>query len=105
MNVTALIIFIYATLILVGGVIGFCKAGSIPSLISGIVFDVLLSICAVAMLKKKAWGQYTALILTFIIDAFFTLRFTKTLQFFPAGFMSLLSLVVLIILALQIRKK
>jgi len=33
------------------------------------------------------------------------LRFTKTLQFFPAGFMSLLSLVVLIILALQIRKK
>jgi F0F1-type ATP synthase assembly protein I len=45
-----------------------------------------------------------ALGFTFALDAFFTHRFAKSLHFFPSGMMSLISLIVLIVVALKIRK-
>lgn len=104
MKVTATIVFSYAMLILIGGFIGHLKAGSTASLISGITFGTLLTLCAYAIAKGKIIAQYFALILTFFLDGFFTFRFAKTLYFIPAGMMSLLSLAVLIVIALKIRR-
>jgi uncharacterized membrane protein (UPF0136 family) len=104
MKVTATIVFIYALLILIGGVIGYAKVASIASLVSGITFGTALSFCALAIARGKTEAQYLALILTFFLDSFFTYRFAKTLHFFPAGLMSLLSLAVLIVIALKIRR-
>jgi hypothetical protein len=61
-------------------------------------------LCAWGIGAGKKAAEYAALILTFVLDGFFTFRFAKTLKFFPAGFMSLLSLAVLIFIALKIRK-
>ncbi|HEY2810355.1 MAG TPA: TMEM14 family protein [Rhabdochlamydiaceae bacterium] len=104
MKVTATIVFAYSVLILLGGLIGHLKAGSSASLISGLCFGVALSLCAYAIAKGKILAQYLALILTFILDGFFTFRFAKTLHFVPAGMMSLLSLAVIIVIALKIRR-
>ena len=104
MKVTATIVFAYSLLILLGGVIGYLKAGSSASLIAVVTFAVLLSLCSYAIAKGKIAAQYFALGLTFFLDGFFTFRFAKTLHFIPAGMMSLLSLVVLIVIALKIRK-
>jgi uncharacterized membrane protein (UPF0136 family) len=104
MKVTATIVFAYALLILLGGLIGHVKAGSYASLISGITFGAALLLCAYAMAKGKILGQYLALILTLFLDGFFTFRFAKTLHFVPAGMMSLFSLAVLIVIALKIRR-
>jgi len=103
MKKTGSIVLIYGLLVFVGGLIGHYKSASIPSLISGIVFGILLLISAFAMFKKKPWGQWSALLLAFILDAFFTWRFAKSLKFFPGGFMSLVSLAMVIILALRIK--
>lgn len=104
MKITAWIVGIYACVILVGGVIGYAKAGSVPSLASGVIFSSLLLICSYAISKGKLVAQYVALCLTFILDGFFTHRFAKTLNFVPSGLMSLLSLIVIIVIALKIRK-
>jgi uncharacterized membrane protein (UPF0136 family) len=73
-------------------------------LISGGSFGLALLISAHFISKGKIAAQYFALILTFLLDGIFTYRFAKTLHFFPTGFLSLLSLAVLIMIALKIRK-
>jgi uncharacterized membrane protein (UPF0136 family) len=105
MKNTAIVVFAYALLILVGGWMGHVKAGSNASLISGIGFGLALSLCSLWIAKGKPAAYYLALILTFFLDAFFTFRFTKTHHFMPAGLMSLVSLVMLVFLALKIQKK
>lgn len=95
------IVLIYALLILIGGVMGHLKTGSTASLVSGIAFGLLLLLCAASLLTKRKplWGAYGALILTFILDGFFSWRFIKTHAFLPAGLLSLISLAVLLYLA------
>lgn len=105
MKTTGVVLFSYALLVLVGGWFGYSKAGSTASLISGIAFGLALSLCALGIVKGKAVAHYSALVLTFFLDAFFTLRFIKTHHFMPAGLMSLLSLILLLFLALRIKKK
>lgn len=104
MKITAIIVFIYGLLITLGGIMGFVKAGSNASLVSGISFGVPLLIAAHYISQGKIAAQYFALILTFILDGVFTYRFAKTLNFFPAGFLSLASLAVLIVITLKVRK-
>jgi uncharacterized membrane protein (UPF0136 family) len=95
----AFIVLIYSILILVGGFIGHAKAGSTASLVWGLVFGFLLLVAAGGMLRRRLWGTYLAIILTLILDGFFTYRFLTTHNFMPAGLLSILSLVVLLLLA------
>jgi uncharacterized membrane protein (UPF0136 family) len=104
MKVTATIVFVYGLIIAFGGIMGYVKGGSHVSLILGSLFGVALLICAYFISKKHLAAQYISLALTFALDGIFTYRFAKTLHFFPAGFLSLASLAVLIILALKIRR-
>jgi uncharacterized membrane protein (UPF0136 family) len=104
MKATAVIVCIYGLLIALGGIMGFVQSGSTISLISGSSFGVALLLCSYLIAKGKSAARYAALVLTFLLDAIFTFRFTKTLHFMPAGLLSILSLVVLIVITLQIRK-
>lgn len=104
MKVTATLVFVYGLLITLGGLFGFIKGGSNISLISGGSFGISLLIAAHFISQGKIIAQYFALVLTFLLDGIFTYRFAKTLQFFPAGFLSLTSLLVLIVIALKVRK-
>jgi uncharacterized membrane protein (UPF0136 family) len=102
MKKTGSLVILYSALVFIGGLMGYLKAQSIPSLISGSFFGLVLVVSAIAMIKKKKWGQWSALAIAFLLDAFFTYRFAKTLKFIPSGLMSLISLIMIIILALRI---
>ncbi len=104
MKVTATTVFVYGLLIALGGVMGYIKGGSQASLISGGSFGLALLISAHFISRGKIAAQYIALVLTFLLDGIFTFRFAKTLHFFPAGFLSVASLAVLIVIALKIRR-
>jgi uncharacterized membrane protein (UPF0136 family) len=104
MKVTATTVCVYGLLLLIGGFIGHLKAGSQASLLSGLFFGIAMLLCSYAIYRGKLIAQYIALGLTFFLDGFFTYRYAKTLQFFPSGAMSLISLAVLIVIALKIRK-
>ena len=83
MKITAWIVGLYALIILIGGLIGYMKADSIPSLISGLTFGTVLFLCSYAIFRGKLAAQYIALCVAFILDGFFTHRFAKTLHFLP----------------------
>ena len=102
---TTCVVFLYSLSILAGGIIGHLRSGSIPSLVSGVLFGLLLLVSSCFMYQKKPIGNWMALILAILLDGIFTWRFAKTLHFLPAGLLSLLSLVVIILVALKIGKR
>lgn len=102
---TTWIVFTYSIFTLVGGVFGYLKSESTASLISGIVFGLLLFLASFLMFQKKTIGNWMALFLAILLEGFFTWRFAKTLHFFPAGLFSLISLAVIILVALKVGKR
>lgn len=105
MKPQGIIVLVYSLLVITGGIFGFVHANSVPSLVASSIFGVLLLFSTVLIFKNKPAGLYIGLIVAFLLDAFFTYRFTATHQFMPSGLMSLLSLAVLLVLVLKIRKK
>lgn len=100
------IVALYGILILVGGIIGHIKAGSCASLVMGVGFGVLLLLAAGGMFLKKFFKKavYFAVILTLILDAFFTYRFLATMKFMPSGLLALVSLGVMASLLAYLRR-
>lgn len=100
MRLNGIIVVIYALLVIIGGMIGFVKANSVPSLIMGLTFALGLLLSAVSMIKGMKRGYYAAIALTLILTGFFAYRYVISLQMMPAGFMSILSIAVIIALFL-----
>ncbi|HEY9679408.1 MAG TPA: TMEM14 family protein [Drouetiella sp.] len=83
-----------AFMILGGGVMGFVKAKSKASLISGIVFGVLLGTDFAFGLSQQVRASLTvAFILYLILDIVFVIRLVKTKKFMPAGMILILCVI------------
>lgn len=91
-RLTPRILALYAVIVLVGGCMGYFKAGSLLSLATGGLSGVLLLLCAFLYARGKQGAPYAAAVITGILAFFFLYRFLKTGALFPAAFMSLLSL-------------
>jgi len=91
------VLWIYIVLLLVGGLIGFFKAGSKPSLIASVGFAAALILCAL----KVIFQPYVADLLLAALLVVFGLRLSKTRKFMPSGLM--LVLTVLVLAARQVR--
>ena len=104
MKSAGIITLLYGILVFVGGLMGYFKAASTASLVSGIGFGLASILLSIGMLKKSLFSAYFALILTFVLDAFFTYRFLLTMKFMPSGMMAIVSTIVLIAQAVLIKK-
>lgn len=102
---TALLVIAFAVITALGGFIGYLSAGSVPSLICGFVFGLLLLASGLAMMKRSVLGYFTACLLTALLLFFFGYRFMQTGKFAPPGIMSLASLGVFAILVTSKTKK
>ncbi|XP_028283027.1 transmembrane protein 14C-like [Parambassis ranga] len=82
--------FIYAVLVSTGGVIGYVKAGSVTSLVAGLLFGLLAAVGAyrTSQNPRNVWLSLgTAGTLCVVMG----LRFLGSGKFMPAGLMTLLS--------------
>jgi uncharacterized membrane protein (UPF0136 family) len=87
----ALVTLVYGVLVFLGGLIGYLKAKSKPSLIMGGLFGIALAAVGVAGLQ--GWRQtplYGAGLSLFLL-AFFGLRYARKKKFMPAGMLTALS--------------
>ena len=75
MRLNGWITLIYALIIFLGGIFGYVKAESVPSLIMGVSFATILSMSAFMMFNEKLKGYLTALGGSSLLLAFFTYRF------------------------------
>ena len=84
---------IFGILTVVGGVVGYIKAGSVASIIAGSITGVLLLVAAFLLPEHRAIGLATALIVSLLLAAQFIPKFLKTGRMMPAGLMSVLSVI------------
>ncbi len=94
--------FGYGILAIIGGAIGYNKAGSQVSLISGSISGLLLLFAAVVQLQKQTWGLTLAAIITAVLVVVFGFRLAKTRKFMPAGLMTILGIVALAMIVNQL---
>ncbi len=87
MNMLVIGAIAYGILALVGGVMGYAKAKSKPSLISGIISSLLLFIAAASALQGITIGPIIARTVTGGLIVVFAIRLIKTGKFMPAGLM------------------
>ena len=90
------ILGVYAVLLGVGGIIGYTKAGSRPSLIAGLGSALAALFALMLSLQNTRWGMGLGALLAILLAAFFGYRFAvKTRKFMPAGLLAVVSVVVL----------
>jgi uncharacterized membrane protein (UPF0136 family) len=90
-----LLLYIYGILLIVGGLMGYIKAKSVPSLVAGLVCGFI----ALLMGYRYAWhfAPHVAFILAIVLIFLMGRRFLNTKKFMPAGLIVLLSLIVAIV--------
>ncbi len=92
---------VYAVLLAVGGVIGYAKAGSRPSLIAGLGSAVAAILALVLCFQNGIWGMGLGAMVALLLACFFGYRFAvKTRKFMPAGLLAVVSLAVLAVAVL-----
>ncbi len=102
---TSIVLLIYALIVLMGGLMGYLKGGSIVSLMAGGGSGVLLLLLTYFSFRGSLFARKAAFVVIFLLDALFTYRFALTHHFFPSGLLSLISFLTLIILAFTIKTK
>ncbi len=98
---TAWIILIYGALVAAGGLLGYVRAGSLPSLIAGGIAGLGLLISGYLMMRGSyPLGWWVALIIAALLLVQFGARAYSAgeVRLMPGGLMMLLSLVAIIIL-------
>ena len=88
---------VFGLLTIVGGVMGYVKAGSTASLIAGSVSGILLLVAAFLLPNNVAIGLALAGIVSLALAGRFVPAFMKTGQVMPAGLMSALSVIGVIV--------
>ncbi|MGF1486116.1 MAG: TMEM14 family protein [Prochloraceae cyanobacterium] len=99
MSLKILITVAYGIIVLVGGAIGYSRAGSKKSLIAGAIAGLLLLSAAIAQSLNFGFGLILAKIVTLLLLVVFTIRLIKTRKFMPAGVSVVISSIVLVILS------
>jgi uncharacterized membrane protein (UPF0136 family) len=88
---------VFGLLTIVGGVIGFVKAGSTASIIAGSISGIALIVAAYLLPGNLVLGLAIAGLVSILLAGRFIPAFLKTAQVMPAGLMSLLSVIGLIL--------
>jgi len=105
MDVTRLYFLIFGALTILGGVIGYVKAGSVPSIIAGALTGVLLLVAGALLPEHRAAGLAAAFIVSLLLAAQFVPKFIRTGKVMPAGLMSILSVIGIVVAVVAWLKK
>ncbi len=93
MEAAKIYFIIFGLLTIVGGIVGYVKAGSAASIIAGAITGVLLLVAAFLLPEHRVAGLATALIVSFLLAAYFIRKYLSTGAVMPAGMMSVLSII------------
>jgi uncharacterized membrane protein (UPF0136 family) len=89
------VLWIYILLLLIGGLFGFFKGKSKISLVTSVVFAVLLILTTLRGIFDPAFANILANVVLLVLLVVFTLRLAKTKKFMPSGMMLALTILAL----------
>ena len=94
------VLWIYIVLLLVGGLIGFLKAGSKVSLITSAVSAAALILTTIPGLFAARFARNLAEVIMAALLVVFAIRLSKTKKFMPSGLMLVVTLLALVLMHL-----
>ncbi|XP_052889792.1 transmembrane protein 14 homolog [Anopheles moucheti] len=86
---------VFAILIVIGGIVGYMRAGSVVSLYAGLIFGVAIGAGAWCNSLQEPF-PYVQLVVLSLLIIVMMVRFYKTRAFMPPGMILLLSLCVMV---------
>ena len=101
-NIAIIAAIAYGILAIIGGIIGYKKAGSKISLISGSVSGLLLIISGIIQIMGMDWGLIFSTIITTILVITFIVRLVKTRKMMPSGLMIVTGIVAVAVMMFEI---
>ncbi len=101
-HLAAVVTVAYGGLVLLGGLMGWLKAKSKPSLIMGGLFGIALLAVGIAGMRGWAAAPRVAALIAAFLLAFFGIRFARKKKFMPAGMLAGVSLLALVVEVLAI---
>jgi uncharacterized membrane protein (UPF0136 family) len=105
MSATKIYFIVFGILTIAGGVIGYVKAGSMPSIIAGSISGILLLVAAFLLPDYRVAGLATGLIVALLLAGRFIPNFIRTGKAMPAGMMSILSVIGIVMAIVAWMKK
>jgi uncharacterized membrane protein (UPF0136 family) len=105
MGAAKIYFIVFGILTIAGGVIGYVKAGSMPSIIAGSISGILLLVAAFLLPDHRVAGLATGLIISLLLAGQFIPKFIRTGKAMPAGMMSVLSAIGIIMAIVALTKK
>ena len=103
MSLAKIVLSIYGLLMLGGGVMGYVKAHSKPSLIMGIISGILIFIGVYLLGSNMKAAMMLVTCVSGMLTIVFLMRLLKTHAFMPSGMLLLLSVGVLIFCISQLQ--
>jgi uncharacterized membrane protein (UPF0136 family) len=105
MGAAKIYFIVFGILTIAGGVVGYVKAGSVASIVAGGITGVLLLVAALLLPEYRIVGLATACIVSLLLGAQFVPKFLRTGRAMPAGMMSILSVIGIIVAIVAWLKK
>jgi uncharacterized membrane protein (UPF0136 family) len=91
---------VFGLLTIIGGIIGYASKGSMASIIAGSVSGILILAAAFLLPNNVTAGLILAAVVSILLAGRFLPAFMKTGDFMPAGMMSILSVIGIIVAVL-----
>jgi len=98
MKFNAIIVLIYGLMVLLGGLVGYLLADSLPSLIMGSICGAFLFASGIGLYRTSILAFFTALTVSGLLTLFFTFRYFQTYKMVPSGMMAAFSIIVFLLL-------
>lgn len=95
-KLSSFIVISYSVLLFVGGLIGFLKAHSQASLITGTISALIVVVAWQLSIKRPKGAHLFIASLSLILSMFFLRRFVISQNFMPGGLMLILSTITLV---------
>jgi uncharacterized membrane protein (UPF0136 family) len=105
MGATKIYFIVFGVLTIAGGIIGYVKANSVPSIVAGSITGILLVAAAFLLSDYQVAGLALGLIVSLLLAGQFIPKFIRTGKAMPAGMMSILSVIGIVMAVLAWMKK
>jgi uncharacterized membrane protein (UPF0136 family) len=105
MGAAKIYFIVFGILTIAGGVIGYVKAGSVPSIIAGAIAGILLLAAAFLLPDYRVVGLALGLVTSLLLAGQFIPKFIRTGKVMPAGMMSILSVIGIVMAIVAWTKK
>jgi len=97
MDATAIYFLVFGALTIIGGVVGYVKAGSMASIIAGAISGILLLIAGWILPNNRTIGLAIAFVVSLLLATQFVPKLIRTGKVMPAGLMSILSVIGIVV--------